>query len=481
MSVPLSALLSLLALLLPTALSAQVIELGRPAPPLPEVVVEDPAGVEEPAADADLAEPAADADMAEPSIKIEQLWLESGVLTQDQSQAQTSNYLHTDLAAEWAFAPRWSVRLGARLDGYLQTGVENFDSLELDVGESYLRYQDLSRRITLGPQIVTWGRVDETPPTDQLSVQDVSRGLLDDLEDRRRAVLSARWEEFIGDFKVDLLYVPRFRAAEMPRLDNIWSPVNQRRGEIIGMPFNPLTAPLIQNGRFDENEGGSGGWGVRVSRPGRGLDFALTLQQTRPSLPYYVLDSRVRDALLARPWDIASALNAAPETFVARYPRTWVAGGDLGLTTETATWRLEAAWRSDQPATTGDLRMITREAIDWVAGVEFYPGDRELRVNLQLGGGQVLNAPARMLDRQKTLSLFGDLENGFARDRWRARLRYFVGLDANDVYLNPQIAFVGHEPHELYLAYHYFDGTEQTLGGFYQHNDLVTLGWRMRF
>jgi hypothetical protein len=61
------------------------------------------------------------------------------------------------------------------------------------------------------------------------------------------------------------------------------------------------------------------------------------------------------------------------------------------------------------------------------------------------------------------------------------RLRYFVGLDVQDLYLNPQIAFVGFEPHEIYLAYHYFDGAEQTLGGFYQQNDLVTLGWRMRF
>ena len=416
-----------------------------------------------------------------PSIALEQVWIEAGILTQDRSQARTSNYLHADLAVDWPLASRWSVRLGARLDGYLQTGAEDFDRLEVDLGESYLRYQDLDRRVTLGPQIVTWGRVDEMPPTDRLSVQDLSRMLLDDLEDRRRAVLAARWEEFIGDVKIDLLYVPRLRAAEMPHQDSIWSPIDQTRGRIIGMPVNPLMAPLIQAGSVDENEGGSGGWGLRLSRPGRGLDYALTVQNTRPSVPYYGLDPRVRESLLARPWDLAGALSAAPETFVARYPRTWVVGGDLGLVTDNATWRLEAAWLSDQPATTADLRVIAREAIEWVAGVEFYPGDRELRVNLQLGGGQLLDAPVGVLDRRKTLELFGDLETNFARDRWRARLRFFKGLDANDLYLNPQLVFVGFEPHEITLAYHYFDGAEQTLGGFYEDNDLVTLGWRMRF
>lgn len=506
-------------LLQPIATTAQVIELGRPAPPLPEAAggaepepepeeeLEDevkprmPKRTDRPAAatarpnaalgDDLTAEPKLDPtrsttgsafrSAAQPTIELERLWLEAGVLTQDQGQADTSNYLRGDLAAEWVLSSQWSVRLAGRLDGALQTGVDNFDTLELDYGPSYLRYQDQNRRITLGPQIVTWRRVDEIPPTDRLSVQDISRALLDDLEYRRRAVLMARWEEFIGDFKLDFQYIPRFRPAETPRLDSIWSPVNKRRGELIGMPFSPLIAPLVQRGRFEEDAAGDGGWGVRLSRPGRGFDYALTVQETRQSLPYFALDPRVRAQLLANPRDLSGALSAAPDTFVAQYPRTWVVGGDLGLVTEQATWRLEAAWLSDQPATTADLRYITREAIDWVAGVEFYPGDQELRVNLQLGGTQLLDAPSGLLDRQKTLNLFGDLEGGFARDRWRARLRFFAGLAKRDLYLNPQIRFLGWEPHEIYLAYHYFEGTDQTLGGYYQENDFVALGLRTHF
>jgi hypothetical protein len=491
---------------------AQVIELGKPAPPLPETAVTGESGDERKATKPQTAdrpraagakptaapegdsaaEPKLDSTAkttigsvfrspAEPTIELERLWLEAGALTQDQSRAETSNYVRSDLAAEWALSSQWSVRLAGRLDGALQTGVDSFDTLELDYGISYLRYQDRNRRITLGPQIVTWGRVDETPPTDRLSVQDISRVLLDDLEYRRRAVLMARWEEFIGDFKLDFQYIPHFRPAETPRLDSIWSPVNKRVGELIGMPFNPLMAPLIRRGDFDDEGDGFGGWGLRLSRPGRGFDYALTVQEARQSLPYFALDPRVRAQLLEDPRDLSGALNAAPDTFVAQYPRTWVVGGDLGLVTEQATWRLEAAWLSDQPATTADLRYITREAIDWVAGVEFYPGDRELRMNLQLGGTQLLDAPSGLIDRQKTWSLFGDVENAFARDRWRARLRFFAGLEERDLYLNPQVTFVGWEPQEFYLAYHYFGGDEQTLGGFFQHNDLLTLGWRTRF
>ncbi len=69
----------------------------------------------------------------------------------------------------------------------------------------------------------------------------------------------------------------------------------------------------------------------------------------------------------------------------------------------------------------------------------------------------------------------------FANNRWRAKLRFAVGLDEHDVYLNPQIAYVGREPHEFYVGYHHFEGADETLNGFYEDNDLITLGWRASF
>jgi len=60
-------------------------------------------------------------------------------------------------------------------------------------------------------------------------------------------------------------------------------------------------------------------------------------------------------------------------------------------------------------------------------------------------------------------------------------VRFFAGLDKEDIYLNPEIAYVGWEPHEFYVEAHYFDGDEGTLGGFHQDHSLVTVGWRSTF
>jgi hypothetical protein len=413
---------------------------------------------------------------------LDQLRAEAGVLPDSDARADGSHYLHASVMAEWPINERWSGRLAARLDGYAQTGETDFERAELDYGESYVRFRASRRRVTLGTQTVLWGRVDEHAPTDRLSVQDVSRFLLDDLQDRRRAVLAARWEEFIGEYKMDLLVMPVFRAAELPHRDSIWSPVDRSRGRIIGLPENQFLAPLVTEGRFTEDDDGFGGWGIRLSRAGRGFDYAFTVQQARHSLPYYEMDPRVRESLLVTdPGNIPAALAAAPDTFIARHPRTWVVGGDLGFNVGRATWRFEAAWLSDHPATTEDLRYVELEAFDWAAGVEFFPGDADLRMNVQVGGMHLLGADDDLLDRENTYTLFGDAENVFARNRWRARMRYSIGLDRRDVYLNPEVAFIGWEPHEIYMAYHHFDGADDTLGGFHRHHDIFTLGWRARY
>ena len=67
------------------------------------------------------------------------------------------------------------------------------------------------------------------------------------------------------------------------------------------------------------------------------------------------------------------------------------------------------------------------------------------------------------------------------QSRWRARLRFSFGLDKEDVYLNPELAYVGWEPIEMYIAGHYFAGAQDTVGGYHQDHDLITLGWRTKY
>ncbi|MCW8889804.1 MAG: hypothetical protein OQL20_04005, partial [Sedimenticola sp.] len=145
-----------------------------------------------------------------------------------------------------------------------------------------------------------------------------------------------------------------------------------------------------------------------------------------------------------------------------------------------AIWRFEAAWQSDVPVTHLSGAFDTVKSVNWGAGVEFFPGDGDTRVNLQITGVNHIDAPA-VLDRTEVYLLGGSFEMPFAQDRWRVKGRFYKGLDAHDLYLNPEIAFTGWDSQEIYLDAHYFDGAAGTPGGFHQDHSILSLGWRAKF
>jgi hypothetical protein len=319
------------------------------------------------------------------------------------------------------------------------------------------------------------------PPTDRISREDLARGFLDDLTDRRRAMPVVRFEGFHEGYKLDAVWIPDFRKANLPEKDSVWYTINRQNGTILGFESNPIVNTLVQQGSItDSAPSDHDNFGLRLSNTGTRIDYAITVQHARQSAPYWQLNPTVRNSLLAGNDPITAINSSDGATFRARYPSAWVAGGDLGFEALSATWRFEAAWISDTPVTRSDLRYDEVNSINWAGGVQFHPGDSDVRVNLQLVGINLLDTPS-LLDRKNIYNFNGTVFSEFGNNRWQSETRFFIGLDETDFYLNPEIRFVGWEPHEIYAGWHYFYGDDQTIGGYWEDNSLLTLGWRSRF
>ena len=394
------------------------------------------------------------ADKAGIKIKIDDIRVEFGPFLEDPGPS-TDALVHGAVSAKGQ-SGMWEFALGARFDAYSQSGSQDFYKAKLDYTENYLRWRGEDTRITVGTQNVLWARVDEISPIDRLSRADLSRIVLDKLPERRRAVPAVRMEHFAGDFKIDAVWLPLFDAAVLPDRDSFWSPVDTVHGRLLGIG----DLPGIIGARVSEDEHGSGGGGVRITRSGGGIDYGLNLQRVRQSQPYYRL--------------------AAPGLLNAVHPYSWVLGGELEAQKWGATWRMEAAWSSDLPVTTRTFQYRTEQAFDLVLGTEFFPGDGDTRVTLQLTGHKTFT-DTPILDREKIYNLTGELEHPFAQGRWRANLRFIAGLDEHDLYLSPKLSYLGIDQHEFFLAAHLFSGSEQTLGGYYEDGDLILLGWQAKF
>lgn len=348
------------------------------------------------------------------------------------------------------------------MDGMVQDGgSSDHQELLADYGDTYVRYRNAGTRLTLGAQTIVWGRVDAIPLIDRVSRVDLTRFMLDDLPQRRRAQLAARWEQTFNDYKLDAVWLPVFRGAQLPDIASIWSPINRTTGKIIGAAPSPALATLVGAARIEEDEHGSGGGALRLTKTGGQFDYGITLARTRQSLPYYRIDPTV-------------------PSLTAIHPFNSFAGFDIEFVTGAYTWRSELSYTDDVPFTQRSTAIGKTSALDWIGAVEFSPGGKDTRVNLQLWAHQ-LNTDESTLELSEYYSAHGEIETTFAQGRWKAGARFFAGLNVHDVYISPKLSYLGWEPHELYVAAHYFDGEARTIGGFHQDHSLITLGLRTRF
>lgn len=394
---------------------------------------------------------------------LDDLHLESGVFD-DTPRADGQTSLKLVGSVRWQPSRNLEFRAGLRVDGTSQHGGSgSFDRWRGDLTDTYLRYRSGDTRVTLGAQTIVWGRIDELPLIDRVSRADLSRFILDDLADRRRATPALRWEQDFDAYKVDAVGLIGFREAVLPDWRSVWSPIDRSAGRVFGIEPEAALSSFVRGAAIARDDASSGGGAIRVTRTGEPpLDFGITLARTRASLPYFRVDTAGARLVEVHPW----------QSFV---------GADIEFVTGGVTWRSELGYTEGLPLTSVfAAQQVRGKSWDWVGAAEFFPGGDETRVNLQLVVHRA-SASLPVLERIRYTGVTGEIETRVSQGRWKLGVRFASGLNAHDVYVAPKIAWMGWEPHEIYLVARIFDGDGRALGGFHRDHGMIAVGLRTRF
>ena len=394
-----------------------------------------------------------------PKFGVAQVLAELAALP-EHPHATGSAWLKGSPFMQWQPSRAWELRAGVQLRAERQGGADPYEDVALDIDETYVRWRTGESRLTVGAQKIIWGRVDGLPLIDRVSRADISRGLLDDLEERRQAQWAVRWEHDWDTVKLDAVVLPAFLAADLLDARSVWNPVNRRTGQVIGIALNPTLAALAAGAPVAQDDGGWGGAAVRLSGAGS-VDLGLSVGRTRQSLPFY-------------------ETNVARGGLDAVHPFNRFIGVDAEWVGADITWRGELVHTRDLPLTSLQGQRVKASAVDWIGAIEFFPGGKDTRVNLQLMARRLL-ADGPVLQLTRYIGVNGEIESTFGQGRWKAGLQFASGLSVHDIMLAPRLTFAGWEPHELSLSVQGFRGNERTIGGFYRENLFLALALRSRF
>ena len=380
----------------------------------------------------------------------------------------------------WPLTKDWATEFGVRLDVYGETGKAKTLSVLYADEPSFVRYSGESNRVTLGTQKVSWGTVDEISPLERFTVQDLSRAVLEPIVERLRSVFALRWQHFSDEFSMDFLVMPKFKKNILPAKNSAWFPINQQSGQMLGVSDNQSLSAALNNASITEGEASWGGAGLRFTGQINDYDAGASFIITHRATPYYRLVDETKTRVLDAMTTQADLSSLGEFNFIGDYPRLWLLGGDVAYEIEDYVVRFETAFIKGEPATNREFEMISVNMLETVGALEFFPGDTDLRANLQLMYRKLITG-ASVLETKSSLLFTGSLTDSLDLHEWRYTTRFIVGLKPREIYLNPSLSYIGLENQVLRLSLHYFAGKDGTLGHFYDANSHVSLDWQGRF
>jgi len=260
-----------------------------------------------------------------------------------------------DLSAEGALGDPWRWKVEGRIQGdsfgdggFFGKG-DTRNDVDVDLRDTYLRYEQERFAVKLGNQIVKWGKMDELVLTDNVNPQDMDQFIIPWLDDRKLAVPMVEAEAYFGDTTVELLVLPRPFIHRIPFFDSDWALFRHNRQiGAAATAADPQVATRFKDLAVDVNAPGWGDTevGARLRSTVGDVDFAVDGLVYHQRFPVFRGDAASLAALfdpetlvgaLAAPdpaiaMGTRTALLAADPTVRADYPWVVTLGGELETT-----------------------------------------------------------------------------------------------------------------------------------------------------
>ena len=280
------------------------------------------------------------------------------------------------------------------------------DETGVKLQELWMDYVGTGWDVRVGSQIIIWGKADGVQVTDIISPPDYTEAMTRDLDGIRMPVDAAKVRftrlPLLGrELTLELIAIPVFREAELPKGRNPWA---MERPTPAGMYMHKADKPDVS---FENME-----FAAKVSGYFSGLDVAVSIFHTWDDTPvsFYSVEN--------------GAVHIRPE-----YKRMTVAGLEFSRPWSDFVFRGEAALYLGRYRAAAHGEPMPKDSLKWLLGLDWTPGD-DWTVGMQIVTESIFdyhpNLEADAHDTLLTLNISKKMYNQLLT------LSNMVFVDAND-------------------------------------------------
>lgn len=367
---------------------------------------------------------------------------------------------------------RWEYALGTTVTGYEAIGESNATSkLTPDLLPSFIAYHKQHQVLMAGALLAFEPRQNPLL-ADIANRHDFAVNPFDpDTPTASKTQLSLAWKLEAGTWQTRLLITPFIYTDHGVDFTQPWHPVNKTRGWIRERQLTDGIEAIVRDGDID--------YGNRI-QPGRGsVLFTKTLGKTRQvyflqygssSTPYLALSPTLRDLLQQGVASDAALTQVDNSAFNAVYPMTWdVAFSETGSSSD-----YSIAVSPQKPVSLVDHTPVNVPYIRWsIANIpkKFWLG---MQTRYELGGRHYASDQP-ILERANTVYHRGSLIKNITRYDVSFAIHYHIGLDAMEIYLQPEANYQAAANIHIKLKSYVFYGDNNTTAGFYRFEPRIAV------
>ncbi|MCG2831636.1 MAG: DUF1302 family protein [Desulfobacteraceae bacterium] len=401
-------------------------------------------------------------------------------------------YNDARLEGKWTFEASKNFIFASIDSEYLWFGPYNDqDDYDFDLFEGYIFWATKHVDLTVGKQIIRWGKTDQISPVDNINSQDLREFTVPDYEDRKIPNWLARLRLFYRKYTIEGVYIPFFEPSRIDYFGTDWAVYQHLKEDVQGSDLLTTAFKEYVKGRYVKentpaNTFENGDWGIRLLRTISNWDLGLSYLYSWEDLPYYksfpiknlTLDGSTSSGSLVSA--LAGTTNANEEIEV-EYRRQHIAGFEFETTVKDFGFRGEAAYFDRQPFLTNNLTSTRKIVYHYVLGVD-YSGKNDWYINIQFSHQIIKNYDSTILYfNRNNPSLCGEISKEFWEGYFEAELKYNFALNENSFYLSPSIICSYIPNLDITLGLNIFEGDSDTMMGLYDANDQVYIDFKYHF
>jgi hypothetical protein len=313
--------------------------------------------------------------------------------------------------------------------------------------EAYLQYASDSFDLRAGRQIIIWGKADGIEITDVISPKDYTEFLAQDYDDIRIPVDAFKIRYLRDQMTAELVWVPVFQPAILPRDDNPWA-----FGEDIPADLKiSYKDPLIPENKLKNSEIGG-----RLLFYFPGFDLSFSSLYTWNKSP--VMDQKRQD------------INGQENLIIqSQHHRMTFLGFGFSAPYKSLVFRGETAFfdgRRFEPEDPSD-GLYEKNSLNWLLGVDYYPGS-EWTITGQLADYVILDYDEHIADDQNEILVTFSVSKSLLRNKLSLSSSGYIGLNRGEFFSRSSADYELADGLHIETGFDLFVGDE---GAFGQYED----------